>query len=41
MNFLEDQNILYSRQFRFQNFFSKSHAMISGIGNIQGKVDDQ
>ena len=41
MEFLDDQKILYSKQFGFQNFFSASHAIISIIESIQEIVEDK
>ena len=41
MKFLDDQKILYLKQFGFQKNFSISHAIISLIENVQKSVDDK
>ena len=41
MKFLDDQNILYLKQFGFQKKFFTSYAIISLIDNIQKSVDDK
>ena len=41
MKFLDDQKILYLKQFGFQKIFSISHAIISLIENVQKSVDDK
>ena len=41
MKFLDDQKILYLKQFGFRKHFSTSHTIISLIGNIQKSADDK
>ena len=41
MKFVNDQKILYLKQFGFWKKFSTSHAIISLIENIQKCIDDK
>ena len=41
MGFLNDQKILYKKQFRFQKNLSTAHAVISLIENIGKAVDNK
>ena len=41
MGFLNDQKILYKKQFGFQTIFSTAHAVISLIENIEKTIDNK
>ena len=41
MVFLNDQNVLYKKQFGFQKRFSTAHAVISLIENIEKAIDNK
>ena len=41
MGFLNDQKVLYIKQFRFQKSFSTAHAVISLIENIEKAIDNK
>ena len=41
MGFLNDQKVLYKKQFRFQKTFSTAHAVISLIENIEKVIDNK
>ena len=38
MRFLNDQKVLYKKQFGFQKIFSTAHALISLIENIEKAI---
>ena len=41
MGFLNDQKVLYKKQFRFQKTFSTAHAVISLIENIEKVIENK
>ena len=41
MGFLNDQKVLYKKQFGFQKNFSIAHAVISLIENIEKAIDNK
>ena len=41
IGFLNDQKVLYKKQFGFQKFFSTAHALISHIENIEKAIDNK
>ena len=41
MGFLNDQKVLYKKQFGFQKKFSTAHAVISLIENIEKAIDNK
>ena len=41
MGFLNDQKVLYKKQFGFQKIFSTAHAVISLIENIEKAIDNK
>ena len=41
MGFLNDQKVLYKKQFGFQKNFSTAHAVISLIENIEKAIDNK
>ena len=41
MRFLNDQKVLYKKQFRFQKDFCTSHAVISLIENIEKAIENK
>ena len=41
MGFLNDQNVLYKKQFGFQEKISTAHAIISLIENIEKAIDNK
>ena len=41
MGFLNDQKVLYKKQFAFQRNFSTAHALISHTENIEKAIDNK
>ena len=41
IGFLNDQKVLYKKQFGFQKFFSTAHALISLIENTENAIDNK
>ena len=41
MGLLNDQKVLYKKQFKFQKKFSTAHAVISLIENIEKVIDNK